>query len=49
MIKFKHYDYTKSKVEKRYGIVVLTHPKTKRVGIYFGKHLFMWWTGRDYA
>lgn len=48
MIRFRHYGPNKLEVAKHYGICFEAHPKRKSVDIYFGRHVFVFWTGRSY-
>lgn len=48
MIKFNHYKPSHLVVEKNYGVKFEYHPKRKSLDIYFGKHVFVWWIGRNY-
>lgn len=48
MIKFKHYPPNRLTVGNFYGIMFDIHPKRKSVDIYWGRHVFVFWIGRNY-
>lgn len=48
MIQYRHYNSKRLDPEKRYGIALYVHPKRKTLDIYFGSHVFVFFTGRTY-
>lgn len=47
-IRFRHYPPNRLNVTKYYGIYFENHPKRKALDVYWGKHVFVWFVGREY-
>ena len=48
MIQYRHYNSKSYDPEKRYGVALYAHPQRKTLDIYFGSHVFVFFTERTY-